>query len=715
MRKAEIEHLAAKMRQLKRTKEGGTILFLGAGASVTAGIPTANGLITEIKKKRAFKAQIESNKPETYDQYMACLSSKDRKKLFKKYVDKAKVNATHLYAAQLIAEGYIDIVVTTNFDPLIIKALHLFNVIPFSYDVSIVDKGIITEFDKPSVIFLHGQSHGFRQLNTEHELQLPREAIRDTFMKISQNHAWIVLGYSGNDPVFDILCSIQNYQENLYWVCYSYFKPPNHVVDNLLSIETKGAYYIDGFNSDSFTKSLKNQFKIATPKILDKPFSYVLDLTESIQKTTKIHLEKVDSFRIREKQLNQAIDIFERGKLDSLQSLNQAEFINDSLEQKFQDIISNHQIHRLDEMLNDLSNYPDICENSPSIQYYMGFIFLLIGHNKEFEDHYATLMKSIHYFDQSEVLDPNNSSTYYNKALAYQNLVNHTPSHDRKQWLLKAQESLLNALIINPKMYSAQCNLGGNYNFLSTIEKDEEDKMACLRKAINAYQKAIELEPENFYAYGGLGDTIANSFRKELKVDHKELFIKAEKGYLKALESAPGHIGAFGELGNLCYYYSTTIKESIREKDRVIKKAIRYYERHRETNTLVLHPTTLLNWSECYSQQFSISKTKNLTLLSKSLEVLLVSLTHYPNHIKSRRAAAKTAIDLRKPSIAEEQLYYIYKKGSENSSRLKPYFSRLSSAKRNKPDEHLVILSDILKVLEEGMPAALVGGVPSFQ
>ena len=50
---------------------------------------------------------------------MAALERGARRDLIGGYIDKAKINWAHLALAQLIHGGYVDRVLTTNFDPLI--------------------------------------------------------------------------------------------------------------------------------------------------------------------------------------------------------------------------------------------------------------------------------------------------------------------------------------------------------------------------------------------------------------------------------------------------------------------------------------------------------------------------------------------------------------------------------------------------------------------
>lgn len=119
---------------VKKANERGKkcTLLIGAGCSVTAGIPTAKGFVEIIEKDytRAFKRA----RTKTYAHCMAELSLGERRDLIADYVDKAKVNWAHIAIAQLMKAGYVDRVLTTNFDLLFVRACALLGQFPAVYD-----------------------------------------------------------------------------------------------------------------------------------------------------------------------------------------------------------------------------------------------------------------------------------------------------------------------------------------------------------------------------------------------------------------------------------------------------------------------------------------------------------------------------------------------------------------------------------------------------
>ena len=95
-------------------------VLLGAGCSISAGIPLASGIVRQIKVK--FPAAYARAASHDYSECMAALDRGVRRDLIGTYVDAAKINWAHIALAQLIDGGYVDRVLTTNFDPLISRA-----------------------------------------------------------------------------------------------------------------------------------------------------------------------------------------------------------------------------------------------------------------------------------------------------------------------------------------------------------------------------------------------------------------------------------------------------------------------------------------------------------------------------------------------------------------------------------------------------------------
>jgi hypothetical protein len=78
-------------------------VLLGAGCSISAGIPSASDIVRQIKVK--FPAAYARAVSDDYPDCMAALERGVRRDLIGDYIDKAKINWAHVALAQLIAGG----------------------------------------------------------------------------------------------------------------------------------------------------------------------------------------------------------------------------------------------------------------------------------------------------------------------------------------------------------------------------------------------------------------------------------------------------------------------------------------------------------------------------------------------------------------------------------------------------------------------------------
>ena len=155
---ANIKIIAEQFRWAKN-KGFSIAVLLGAGMSESAGIPLAKGMVKEVKKQ--FPLLAATCKKETYPAYMSLLAPAQRRQLIGSFVDKAKINLAHLYLGALVKENYVDRILTTNFDPLVIRSLALFNIYPAIYDFAASQEFVPGEAAQLSVFYLHGQRDGF--------------------------------------------------------------------------------------------------------------------------------------------------------------------------------------------------------------------------------------------------------------------------------------------------------------------------------------------------------------------------------------------------------------------------------------------------------------------------------------------------------------------------------------------------------------------------
>lgn len=232
-----LRHLRASL--IDAQKEGGATLLVGAGISVSAGIPTAYNLMKIAIEN--FPSYFNENEIEiakssdlselNYNEVMTKLSNTKRKELFKWFIEgnkekgikKAKLNFAHIAIAELFKQGYFNRILTVNFDPLLIHACYMVGMYPLPaiYDVGAMGKVNAELLHDPSIVYLNGQHVGFIQRNTTDQLKSHKETLQQIVRSTGCTRTWIIAGYSGeNDPLMDALKELRPFNNWLYWLEY---------------------------------------------------------------------------------------------------------------------------------------------------------------------------------------------------------------------------------------------------------------------------------------------------------------------------------------------------------------------------------------------------------------------------------------------------------------------------------------------------------------
>jgi tetratricopeptide (TPR) repeat protein len=275
----EIEDIVETLKNAKIDKKKCSVL-IGAGCSVTAGIPTAQGFVKIINEQ--FPSAYRRAKEKTYPKCMEQLSIAQQRDLIARYVDPAKINWAHIALAQLMKAGYVDRVLTTNFDSLVMRACSLLGLYPATYDLAASQLFEPEMVPEQAVFHLHGQRTGFILINTDEAFEKHAKLLAPVFEDAGRGRVWLVVGYSGeNDPVFNHLANVKRFDYHLFWIGYQNDAPATHLRDRLL-VDGKSAFYTKGFDADSFFVTLAQKLNCFPPDFISKPFSYVDDLFDKL-------------------------------------------------------------------------------------------------------------------------------------------------------------------------------------------------------------------------------------------------------------------------------------------------------------------------------------------------------------------------------------------------------------------------------------------------
>jgi NAD-dependent SIR2 family protein deacetylase len=229
-------------------------IFLGAGASVTAAIPSAQGMVREWQKLlyRSIVGSGRKGADADFDKWVASEYSewknqhskdnpqsdysflfgrfyqqpKERQLYLEQLMEGKKPTFGYLYLAGLIAQGRFSRIVTTNFDDLLNDALVKYygmKPIVCAFDSAVA--GIRVASLRPKIIKLHGDFLYDNIRNMKHELKSLDSNMEEKLYELCKDCGLIVVGYSGGDesvmaPLRDMLRKAEYLNMGLHWCIY---------------------------------------------------------------------------------------------------------------------------------------------------------------------------------------------------------------------------------------------------------------------------------------------------------------------------------------------------------------------------------------------------------------------------------------------------------------------------------------------------------------
>jgi NAD-dependent SIR2 family protein deacetylase len=238
--------------------------FLGAGASASAGIPTAWHMINGFKadlfaashKLPLHEIDVDDpvwiarinqyfdgangfppkNDPSEYQIAFERMypAARDRRAYMAEQINKGTPSFGHRVMAALIASRKLPLVFTTNFDDLVEQSARAMDELLESSlrtrlrvsalnNTDVADR-CVREGDWPLLVKLHGDYQSVSLKNTEQELQTQDQVLRRVLNEASRRFGLIVVGYSGRDAsimnaLMEALESQDPYPNGLFWIC----------------------------------------------------------------------------------------------------------------------------------------------------------------------------------------------------------------------------------------------------------------------------------------------------------------------------------------------------------------------------------------------------------------------------------------------------------------------------------------------------------------
>ena len=156
-----IQSLASRMR-LARDNDDAYVLMLGAGASLSSNVPSTDEIINTLIKN--YGQDDEGSLLDQFDKLWNSADEDTRHRYLEPFLNDPERAPSQGYMrlAELIDEGYFQLVLSFNFDVLLQKALELSNAeLPLElvagYDpVEQIEKQLERERTRPKIYQLHG-------------------------------------------------------------------------------------------------------------------------------------------------------------------------------------------------------------------------------------------------------------------------------------------------------------------------------------------------------------------------------------------------------------------------------------------------------------------------------------------------------------------------------------------------------------------------------
>lgn len=595
----------------------GCSLLIGAGCSATAGIATAAGFVRiieeQFKAAHGRAASKMSSGPPSYPKCMAELAPGQQRNLINEQVRAARINWAHVAIAQLMKHGYVDRVLTTNFDPLVLRACAMIGEFPAVYDFAISQLFRSGELPEKAIFHLHGQSTGFVLMNTDQEVAKHSRRLGPLFQDAGQARPWIVVGYSGdNDPVFDHLARIERFDHQLFWVAFKDEVPARHVREKLLR-PGKDAYVVRGYDADSFFVELAQKLECFPPQFVQRPFSFMLTTLSAL---TEYRLpsagEKIDILhRVREL-VSQAVSYFENnqswsftptglsdlaatallmaGKYQQLQQL--AKDLGDEISHDTRDLIAWSLIEEgnllTDQLGKSIGKEADAHIDAAKIKYISaleiapnkwegynnwGNMLLQVAKRKTQPGEAINIINDAYEkFTDALKICPDNYIVLYNwaNALSYEAKIS---SQEQSYELFdKACLKYRLALDIMPDFSPALLDLGIARLDQAIFNLHSGSADVILEEAITNLEEATKLEYRKDDAFVSLGTALMHKilFTGD-ECAQKELIKDSIKKFEQALDIAPDNYKALFNLGNALHFLASV--KSGAEQERLEQEA----------------------------------------------------------------------------------------------------------------------------------------------
>jgi tetratricopeptide (TPR) repeat protein len=258
------ENVAALARMLQMSKGdesapakqpwGGGIVLIGAGCSVSAGIPLAAGVVDIALEVigRQYRLGPSHGQKMTGEAYLEALQARGQltdavygaglyERLFSDYLrdvlerevihaaiaqGEGRINLAHIRLGQLVAGRFFHTILTTNFDQLALVGMVKAEVWPSVADGQEAVIRIVPQPQTAQLIHVHGSLHNYRRVNSAEQVEAvaKNQRLRAAFTALlTQAPFLLVVGYRGEEnglmqPLADALKDMP--EKPVFWAAH---------------------------------------------------------------------------------------------------------------------------------------------------------------------------------------------------------------------------------------------------------------------------------------------------------------------------------------------------------------------------------------------------------------------------------------------------------------------------------------------------------------
>lgn len=546
-----LNDIAEALRRGQKYGRGCTLL-IGAGCSKTANIPLAGEIVDHIRNSgmynRVYELALQRAKSErpdavvpTYGHCMEEMDRGDQRDLLRGYIKDAKLNWAHAGIASLVKHGYVDRILTTNFDPLIARACAVFNEIPAVYDLTMSTMRRFDDLPDKAIFHLHGQQNGFSLLNSPSELADHKKNIKPLIERVRETRTWIVCGYSGlNDPLFELIEDCVRYEHGLYWIGRE-DAPAPHLKDLLGPNADKGGHYVEFEGADEFFIRLCHVLEIADFQFMHRPLDHIEELLGQFVEFPNAATDH-------------GIDLLNSAKtsINKYKALLSNVSAQESADQKIAEIIATQGFVSA---LSTVSENPTLSASlSPDMRAWLIFmegfwITQKVKDTNEPEKSLELLQKSCEKFAFALAIKPDKHEALYNWGNSLVAQAQLSKDEDARRLWEEAGKKYSAALDISPNLDAALNNWGNTLSALARYSPYEE-ALVFWSAAREKFIAALEIKGDKHETFYNWANAICSQAKRSNHEDAKKLWIEAGEKYSAALAIKPTLYEALNNWGN---------------------------------------------------------------------------------------------------------------------------------------------------------------------